>query len=82
MTTQSIGFKYKCDGSLTVHVHFILITGNGWLAIKIIFSTLSALKVKNLMNLTLIFMDSGKKVRKVDKNCFFTKIFCCVIVQC
>jgi hypothetical protein len=71
MTTQSIGFKYKGDGSLTIQLHFILITGNGWFAIMILCSILSALKVKNFMNLTLIFLDSGKKLRKVDKELVF-----------
>jgi hypothetical protein len=73
ITTQSIGFRYKCDGSFNIYVHFVLITGNSWFAIKILFSTLSALKVKNLMNLTLIFLYSGKKLRKVDKELVFRK---------
>jgi len=72
MTTQSIGFKYKGDGSLTIHLHFILITGNGCFAIMILFFYTFGTESKKLYEFDFNFPGFREKIKESGQRTGFS----------
>jgi hypothetical protein len=75
-STRSIGDHSKycigLNGSLTIHVYFILITGNGWFAIKILFSTHSARKRKKRNEFDFNFPGFREKIKESGQRTGFS----------